>query len=56
MSKLKQVALSQTNKKQTKIIILKNKANCKIIKANKNQRNQSKIRKTNCIRVFQASK
>ena len=56
MSKHNQVVLSQTNKKLIKTIILKNKANCKIIKANKNQRNQSKIRKTNCIRVYQANK
>ena len=46
MSKLKQVVLSQTNKKQIKTIILKNKVNCKIIKVNQIQRNQSKIRKT----------
>ena len=46
MSKLKQVVLSQTNKKQIKTTILKNKVNCKIIKVNQIQRNQSKIRKT----------
>ena len=56
MSKLKQVVLSQTNKKQIKTTILKNKVNCKIIKVNQIQRNQSKIRKNYCSKAFRINK